>query len=181
MLAGRISAKMKMENLINVDGALKIVSPRELEVIEKSLSFENKGYAIEYLMAENSAGQKAIYSIPTDGGQHYREVREVNNYFRKVELTPPTTAQIWKGHGYTGGHTSQSHWNTSQQVEEMYRLISSGFVVLDETTEGSTSGYYPKVSYWKDNEKEIKSTDRFRDDSKNLTLQRILNSQKKQK
>jgi hypothetical protein len=125
-------------------------SPRELEIIEKSLSCKDEGYVIEYLMSENSAGQKAFYCIPTDGGKPYRKVTEVDNYFRKVELTPPPNAIRWKGRGYSGGHTSQSHWDTSQQVDEMFRLICSGFIVLDETTEGNTSGYYPKVSYWRE-------------------------------
>lgn len=121
---------------------------RELEVIQNSLSCQDEGYVKNYLMAENSAGQKAFYCIPTDGGKHYREVKETDNYFRRVELIPPPTAQLWKGHGYSGGHTSQSHWDTYQQVDEMFRLICAGFIVLDETTEGHNCGYFPKVSYW---------------------------------
>jgi hypothetical protein len=125
-------------------------SPRELEVIQKSISCQDEGYVKNYLMAENAIGQKAIYCIPTDGGQHYKEVKETDNYFRRVELIPPATAQVWEGHGYKGGHTSQKSWDTTQQVNEMFRLICSGFIVLDQTTEGNTSGYYPKVSYWRD-------------------------------
>jgi hypothetical protein len=124
-------------------------SPRELEVIQNSISCQDEGFVKNYLMAENSAGQKAFYCIP-DEGQHYREVREVQNYFRKVELTPPPTAEIWEGRGYRGGHTSQKGWDTTQQINEMFRLICNGFIVLDKTTEGNTSGYYPKVLYWRE-------------------------------
>jgi hypothetical protein len=143
MLAGRISAKMKMENLINVDGALKIVSPRELEVIEKSLSLEENEWENRYLMAENLLGQKAYYVIPKDDGKHYREVIGVN------DIVVSENFETWEGNGYTGGHTSNSKWDTNQECNKMYALICQGFIVQDQTREGNVSGYYPKVIYWK--------------------------------
>ena len=65
------------------------------------------------------------------------------------ECKIPEKYEVWKGRGYTGGHTSQSHWDTLQESGEIARLISSGYSGIDKTTEGNTSGYYPEVWYWK--------------------------------
>jgi hypothetical protein len=59
-------------------------------------------------------------------------------------------ALVWEGHGYIGGHVSQSHWDTAQEDRKIFDLINSQYYVKDETHRGNTGGYYPKVSYWKE-------------------------------
>ena len=65
------------------------------------------------------------------------------------ECKVPEKYEVWKGRGYTGGHTSQSRWDTYQEARESARLISLGYSGIDKTTEGNTSGYYPEIWYWK--------------------------------
>ena len=66
-----------------------------------------------------------------------------------AECKTPQKYEVWKGVGYTGGHTSQSKWDTCQHGIECARLISLGYSGIDQTTEGNTSGYYPEIWYWK--------------------------------
>ena len=61
----------------------------------------------------------------------------------------PESHSVWEGKGYSGGHTSQSHWDTEQECRQIKTLLKEGFFVKNLTSTGSTGGYYPKVAYWK--------------------------------
>ena len=58
-----------------------------------------------------------------------------------------TTYEIWLKGGYTGGHTSQSHWDC--EIEDRAAAsIKKAFPdmhVRGYANEGNTSGYYPSV------------------------------------
>ena len=169
-----LRGEYREDNMTNV-----ATTPRELEVMKNCISVEETGYCKRFLMAENSQGQKAFYCIPDDKSPNYREVTNTNNHQRTyysnlVELIPPNNAKTWEGYGYSGGHNSQSYWNTSQEEIELFNLICSGHIVIDKTTEGNVSGYYPKVIYWQDGIGKDKETKSFRDDKNNLTLQKVI-------
>lgn len=116
----------------------------------------------------------------------------------------PTNAEIWEGRGYTGGHVSQSHWDTDQEKREIYRLVSEGYRVVDKSWQGNVGGYYSRVLFWKDYEQLLRDVrskswkgnvpatiskaenealliekkkaniDRFTDTANNLTLQNVM-------
>jgi hypothetical protein len=61
----------------------------------------------------------------------------------------PSDAKIWEGRGYTGGHVSQSGWDTDQQYVRAFELLEAGYHVCDLTEKGNVGGYYPSLAYWK--------------------------------
>lgn len=54
---------------------------------------------------------------------------------------------IWEGHGYSGGHVSQGHWDIDQQYKKALELLQAGYEVYDATERGRTGGYYPALKY----------------------------------
>lgn len=67
---------------------------------------------------------------------------------KNKNIKAPAEAQTWEGRGYSGGHVSQSYWDTEQEDRKMCSLIKQGFFVQDTTERGQTGGYYPSVKFW---------------------------------
>ena len=55
--------------------------------------------------------------------------------------------EIWLQGGYTGGHTSQSHWDNEVEDRAVASIqeIFPDMYVRGYPNEGNTSGYYPSV------------------------------------
>ena len=55
--------------------------------------------------------------------------------------------EIWLQGGYTGGHTSQSHWDNEVEDRAVASIkeIFPDMYVRGYANEGNTSGYYPSV------------------------------------
>ena len=58
-----------------------------------------------------------------------------------------TWYEIWLKGGYTGGHTSQSHWDNEieDRAAASIKKVYPDMHVRGYANEGNTSGYYPSV------------------------------------
>ena len=54
-----------------------------------------------------------------------------------------------RGIGYQGGHVSQSHWDTDQEIKLMIEGLSEGHYVKDITIWGNVGRYIPAVEVYR--------------------------------
>lgn len=122
--------------------SLKIIDTRvstfiyeglKCEMVTASVKFAHGNAIVEII---SSLDQKKVFQLSQEA------FPERGSY--------PDHAKIWEGMSYSGGHVSQSHWDTSQQYRRAYELLESGYHVIDLTHTGNVGGYYPSLAYWKD-------------------------------
>jgi hypothetical protein len=116
--------------------------------VECDMHWRTKHGIVNVDIFQSYEDEKEFWDISKTSPKVFAIVRL--GYPDKFEGEIPATAQTWKGHGYQGGHVSQSYWDKGQETREAFGLLVDGYKVVDTTEYGQVSRYYPELKYWKE-------------------------------